>query len=143
MATNTYMSFLMHSTDGKTYTKLADIISYPDLGGSPETIDVTTLSDSMMTNILGLQSADSMEFPILYDPTTYQTIKGYENKTEFYAVWFGGTEGTSGVTPTGSDGKFSFQGMLNIRVTGAGVNEARKATVTLAASTPIVFTQGE
>lgn len=138
-ATNTFMSFLMHSTDGTTYTKLADIISYPDLGGSPETIDVTTLSDRMMTNILGLQSADSMEFPILYEKDTFTTIKKLENKTEHYAVWLGGTDDGSEVTPTGDLGKFSFDGMLNIRVTGAGVNEARKATITLAASTPIDF----
>lgn len=138
-ATNTFMSFLMHSTDGTTYTKLADIISYPDLGGSPETIDVTTLSDRMMTNILGLQSADSMEFPILYEKGTFTTIKKLENKTEHYSVWLGGDDDGTTVTPTGDLGKFSFDGMLNIRVTGAGANEARKATITLAASTPITF----
>ncbi len=139
MATNTFMTFLMHSTDGTSYTKLEDIISYPDLGGSPETIDVTTLSDRMMTNILGLQSADSMEFPILYTPESYAKLKKLENKTEYYSIWVGGTDDGETVTPTGSLGKFSFQGMLNVRMTGAGVNEARKATITLSASTPITF----
>lgn len=139
MATNTFMTFLMHSTDGETYTKLEDIISYPDLGGSPETIDVTTLSDRMMTNILGLQSADSMEFPILYAPESFAALKKLENSTEYYAIWVGGTDDGTTVTPTGKLGKFSFEGMLNVRMTGAGVNEARKATITLSASTPITF----
>ena len=139
MATNTFMTFLMHSKDGETYTKLEDIISYPDLGGSPETIDVTTLSDRMMTNILGLQSADSMEFPILYTPESFATLKKLENSTEYYAIWVGGTDDGTTVTPTGKLGKFSFEGMLNVRMTGAGVNEARKATITLSASTPITF----
>ena len=139
MATSTFMTFLMHSTDGETYTKLEDIISYPDLGGSPETIDVTTLSDRMMTNILGLQSADSMEFPILYTPESFAALKKLENSTEHYAIWVGGTDDGTTVTPTGKLGKFSFEGMLNIRMTGAGVNEARKATITLSASTPITF----
>lgn len=139
MATNTFMTFLMHSTDGETYTKLEDIISYPDLGGSPETIDVTTLSDRMMTNILGLQSADSMEFPILYTPESFANLKKLENSTEHYAIWVGGTDDGTTVTPTGKLGKFSFEGMLNVRMTGAGVNEARKATITLSASTPITF----
>ena len=32
-ASSTYMSFLMHSTDGTTWTKLVDIRDFPDLGG--------------------------------------------------------------------------------------------------------------
>lgn len=141
-ATNTYMTFLMHSTDGKAYTKLADIISYPDMGGSPNTIDTTTLSNRMMTSILGLQSSDALEFPTLYTPTLYAQLKGLENKTEKYALYLGGNDtGTGDPTPTGELGTFKFDGMLSARLTGGGVNEARKITITLVATSPIAFAQ--
>ena len=45
MATSTYMTFLMHkSADAGDWEKLLDITEFPDLGGDPEMIDVTTLS---------------------------------------------------------------------------------------------------
>jgi len=47
MAISTYKTFLMHEQSG-TYEKLIDIKEFPDLGGAPEMIDVTTLSDKMM-----------------------------------------------------------------------------------------------
>ena len=49
MATSSYKSFLMKKGTGDTYEKLVDIKDYPDIGGSPETLETTTLSDSMQT----------------------------------------------------------------------------------------------
>ena len=48
---NTYMSYLMTSEDGATWTKLIDIKEFPDLGSTPPTLDTTTLSDNMHTYI--------------------------------------------------------------------------------------------
>ena len=144
MATSSYLSFLMHSTDGILYTKLVDIKDYPDLGGEPELLDTTTLSQGMRTSILGLQDADTLAFTANYDKTDFGTLKALENKEEYYAVWLGGKENAGAdPTPTGSEGKFSFKGMLNVRLTGKGVNEVREMTISLAASTPISFTVGE
>lgn len=42
----TYQTYLMHGTSG-SYTKLCDIKEFPDLGGEPEQVEITTLSDSM------------------------------------------------------------------------------------------------
>lgn len=50
MAINTYKVFLMKgATSGgnTTWTKLIDIKDFPDLGGSPEMLETTTLSDNM------------------------------------------------------------------------------------------------
>lgn len=46
---STYKTYLMYkATSAATqYTKLIDIKSFPDLGGEPERIDVTTLSDKI------------------------------------------------------------------------------------------------
>ena len=140
MAISTYKSFLMHKTSS-TWEKLVDIKSFPDLGGAPELLETTTLSDSMTTNIMGIQSLDALEFECNYTKEDYTKLKAMEGETGEFAVWLGGTETGGVATPTGSDGKFEFQGQLSVYVNGGGVNEVVNMTVSIAASTPI--TQGE
>jgi hypothetical protein len=124
------------------WEKLVDIKSYPDLGGTPELLETTTLSDSMTTNILGIQSLDALEFECNYDLTEYTKLKALEGKDNDYAVWLGGTESAGVATPTGEDGKFAFKGQLSVYVNGGGVNEVRNMTVSIAASTPIALSEG-
>lgn len=140
-ATSTYMTFLMHGTGSGTITwsKLIDIKEFPDLGGSPEMLETTTLSDKMQTYIAGIQSLEAMTFTANYEKDTFTTLQALEHKQEHYAVWLGGTESGSVVTPTGSEGKFSFIGELSAFLTGGGVNEVRNMTVTIAPSTVINF----
>ncbi len=136
MASSTYKSFLMVKKTS-TYEKLIDIVSYPDLGGSPEMLDATTLSDPMTVNVLGIQSLDALEFECNYDLEKYTELKSMEGEDQEFAVWLGGTESNGTVTPTGSDGKFEFGGQLSVYVNGGGVNEVRKMTVSIAATTAI------
>ena len=138
MAISTYKSFLMVK-NASTWEKLIDIKSYPDLGGSPELLETTTLSDSMTTNILGVQSLDALEFECNYTLADYTKLKEMEGTDKEFAVWLGGTEAGGTVTPTGSDGKFEFNGQLSVYVNGGGVNEVRNMTVSIAASTPITL----
>lgn len=142
MATSTYKTFLMHKgASAQAYQKLVDITEFPDLGGEPEFLDTTTLSDKMRTFILGIQNNEGMVFNANYDKSDYTALKALEEQDEDYAVWFGGTEdSTTGVvTPSGSDGKFSFKGQLSVRVTGAAVNEVRGMSISIAPSTTIAF----
>jgi hypothetical protein len=141
MAISTYKIFLMKKGSGDTYEKLIDIKSFPDLGGAPEMLETTTLSDSMQTYIAGIQSLDALEFETNYTKADFTKLKELEGKTESYAVWFGGTSTGNTVTPTGEDGKFNFDGMLSAFPVGGGVNEVVGMTVTIAPSTPI--TMGE
>lgn len=138
MALSTYKVFLMKKTDS-TYTKLVDIKDFPDLGGAPEMLETTTLSDKMQTFILGIQQLDSMDFTANYTPEDYAKVKALEGTSEEYAVWFGGTESEGTLTPTGSDGKFSFTGQASVYISGGGVNEVVDMTITIAPSTPIVY----
>lgn len=138
MASSTYKTFLMYKKSS-TYEKLVDIKDFPDLGGSPEMLETTTLSDSMQTFVEGIQSSDAMEFTINYDLATYETLSAMKGAETEFAVWFGGTEDGGVVIPTGSDGKFEFKGYLSVRVTGKGVNEVKEATISIAPSTPITL----
>ena len=136
MAISSYKVFLMvKDTDWK---KLIDIKEYPDLGGAPESLDTTTLSDKMKTSIPGIQSVEALEFPANYTLADYKRLKAMEGSEKEYAVWLGGTETPGGeVTPTGSDGKYEFKGALSVFVKGGGVNEVVGMTVTVTPSTPI------
>ena len=138
MAISTYKSFLMVK-NSSTWEKLIDIKSYPDLGGAPELLETTTLSDSMTTNIMGIQSLDALEFECNYTLADYTKLKEMEGEDKEFAVWLGGTESGNAVTPTGEDGKFEFRGQLAVYVNGGGVNEVRNMTVSIAASTPITL----
>lgn len=139
MAISTYKTFLMHKGSGSAnWEKLVDITEFPDLGGEPEMLDVTTLSHKMRVYIPGIQETEGMNFTANYDQTDYDKLKALEGKEEDYAVWFGGTENTTGLpAPTGDEGKFSFKGKLSVYVTGGGVNEAVGMTATIAPSTVI------
>ena len=138
MAVSTFKSFLMVKT-ASTWEKLIDIKSYPDLGGAPELLETTTLSDPMTTNIMGIQSLDALEFECNYTLADYTKLKEMEGTDKEFAVWLGGTESGNTVTPTGEDGKFEFGGQLSVYVNGGGVNEVRNMTVSIAASTPITL----
>ena len=154
MAISTYKTFLMKKGDsGETWSKLIDIKEFPDtirnlfgdsgefpdLGGEPEMLETTTLSDDMQTYIAGIQSLDGLSFTANYTLTDFQTLKALEGKKASYAVWFGGTESSGTVTPDGSNGKFSFDGELSVYPVGAGVNEVVDMNITIAPSTPITF----
>ena len=138
MAISTYKSFLMVK-NSSTWEKLIDIKSFPDLGGSPELLETTTLSDRMTTNIMGIQSLDALEFECNYTLADYTKLKEMEGTDKEFAVWLGGTETGGVATPTGSDGKFEFNGQLSVYVNGGGVNEVVNMTVSIAASTPITL----
>lgn len=134
MAISTYKSYLMYKKTS-TWEKLIDIKSFPDLGGSPELLETTTLSDPMTTQIMGIQSLDALEFECNYTLADYTKLKEMEGEDMEFAVWLGG----DGSAPTGEDGKFEFNGQLSVYVNGGGVNEVVNMTVSIAASTPITL----
>ena len=138
MAISTYKIFLMKKDDSEeTWEKLIDIKDFPDLGGAPEMLETTTLSDPMQTYIPGIQSLDSLEFNANYTKEDFTKLKALEGAEHDYAVWFGGTEAGSVLTPTGDDGKFLFKGQLSVFPVGSGTNEVVGMTITIAPSTPI------
>lgn len=136
MAISTYKIFLMQKNTA-AWEKLIDIKEFPDLGGAPEMLETTTLSDKMQTYIPGIQSLDSLEFTANYTLEEYKKLKQMENTENDFAVWFGGTESGDTVTPTGDSGKFKFKGFLSVNAKGAGTNEVVGMTITIAPSSAI------
>ena len=139
-AKSTYMSYLMYkATSGAEWSKLCDVKNYPNLGGEPERLETTTQSDSAQTFCPGIQQLDSFTYTANYDPTVFGTLKALEGTEYAFAEWFGGTESNGVVTPDGSDGKTSFNGFLNVYITGKGVNEVREMEITISTTTVPTF----
>lgn len=136
MAISTYKTFLMYKASS-AWEKLVDIKSFPDLGGTPELLETTSLSDGVTQHIFGISSLDALEFECNYTKADYEKVKNLEGAEKEFAVWLGGTEAGGVATPTGADGKFSFKGMISVHVNGGGVNEVVGMTISIAASTPI------
>ena len=143
MAINTYQTYLMHKASAASeYSKLVDIKDFPDLGGAPDMLETTTLSDPMQTFIKGIQTLDSsgLQFTCNYTKSDFTTLKALESDADHsFAVWFGATTSNSVDTPTGSDGKFEFKGSLSVYPQGGGVNEVVNMLVSIAPSTKITF----
>jgi hypothetical protein len=140
MAISSYKTFLMVKKDD-AFEKLIDIKNFPDLGGAPEMLETTTLSDGMQTYIPGIQSLDGLEFTANYDKADFTKLKEMEGTEYEFSVWFGGTVSGGTVTPTGENGKFDFSGQLSAFPVGGDVNAVVEMTISIAPSTPI--TPGE
>ena len=135
MAFSTYKTFLMHkASGGSDYTKLVDIKSFGDLGGTPETVDVTTLSDKKRKTVPGVEDLETIEFTANYTAADYDACAAVAGVSHEFSVWLGGTESGDVVTPTGSDGKFNMTGVLSVYKNGGGVNEAQDMTISINAS---------
>ena len=114
-----------------TFEKLVDITDYPDLGSEPNKLDTTDLSDTKyMTNILGLQEAPDLEFEANYELAEYSKIAAMQDED----YWFNLELGENGV-----DGIFEWSGSVQIFKNGGTVDEVRKMTIVLSASTPIAL----
>ena len=136
MALNTYASYLMHSTDGTTYTKLIDIKDYPDIINPPENLDATTLSDDMRVYIPGIKdTGGAIEFTANYTAADFAAVQALEGTEGYFAIWFGENAGT----PDGSNGKFSFKGYPYASKKGGGVNEVSDMTVGIVVSSEVEF----
>ena len=133
--TSTIDSYLLKGTGTTpTWSILLPIKEYPDLGGAPENVDVTTLSDKMRHYVPGVQDNDAFEFTCNYDPTDYSAIAALDGTETQFAVAFGKSTNTYG-----GNGTFKFKGYASVYVNGGGVNDARDMTVTITPTTDITF----
>lgn len=129
MALSTQGIYLMkgEGNENITYSKLVDIKTFPDMGAAPQTVDVTTLSDSMQQFIKGLDTAAAMEFTANYDAEDYAKLSALSEETDF-ALYFG---------EEGTDGKFTWKGILSVWVVGNGVNGVIEMKISIMPTAPV------
>lgn len=134
-ATSTINTFLMKfdgvtakptSADKSKAVKLVDIKSVPAMGGEPDTLETTTLSDSIATSILGVQSNDLKQFTANYISSDFAAIKELEGKDLWWGVFLGaGSDGA----PDGHDGIFVWKGSVSVALNEGDVNAVREMTI--------------
>lgn len=118
-----------NTTPGGTFTKLVDIVSYPDLGSAPSKLDTTTLTETAnKTSILGLSDSPDLSFDCNYDEAALSTINGLTASNYYLQLDFGD-----------ADGRFNWQGQVRAFANGGGVDEVRKMTVVSSAATQIAY----
>lgn len=89
------------------------IKDFPDLGGEPEMVEMTTLADSVQKYELGVQAQDSLEFTVNFDGDAYASLKQLESKHDNeYTL-------SMGVV---AEGAFQWTGSHSVYLVGGGVN---------------------
>ena len=112
-----------------SYTDLTNLQEIPDLGGTADSVEVTTLGDSAHMYINGLLDyGDSLDFTFLYDKTQFNTLSGLSGSIN----WKVTLPGTGGATAT-------FDAEASVRLNGVGVNDAITYTLSLKPSSAITW----
>ena len=106
---------------------LCAVKSIPDIDGSANSIDVTTLSDTEDQSIPGTKSNPGRTFTANYDLTTFTTLKALEGTEKWFGIFMGGTQ----AAPTGANGVAIAKGYLTVARKGFGVNDPKEMEITL------------
>lgn len=132
MPISTYGITLKWGESASPLTKKIDVKDFPDLGGAPELIETTTLSDKIQKFIPGVKSVSAMEFTANYTKSDYEAVKADEGKDLYYSLSLG---------ENGSEGVFTWQGRHSVWVPGAGVNSPVEMKMSVAPSTEPVLNE--
>ena len=115
---------------------IAGLMEIPDLGGTPEKVDVTTLADASRKYINGLADYGDLAFKFLYDNSSadsnYRTLQIIERDCKQVIGNY------AKVTLTFPDGTtFKFDCIPSVAIDGAGVNSALTFTLNCALQSDI------
>ena len=125
---------LSYKGSGSSYTVIENLQECPELGGSAQTVEVTTLADGNKKYIKGIKDFGELEFKFLYDnsgaTSNYRVVKGLEDagKVVDWKVTF--PDGTS----------FGFSGEVTTKIDGAAVNAALTFAATITLNSDITVT---
>ena len=114
---------------------LPNLQSTPEMGGTPEKVDVTTLADAERKYINGIKDYGDLEFIFLYDAdqeeSSFKTLKALEGKPD-----------TEYVLTMPDSSTFTFQADVSIRMSAAEVNGALTFVASLALQSDVEFAAG-
>lgn len=116
------------------YVKIPDLQECPELGGTAEKVEVTTLEDGVKRFINGVKDFGDLEFKFLYDNSSensnYRIVRGLEeagNVVDWKVAFPDGTE-------------FAFSGEVAARIEAAEVNGALTFIAAIALNSDITVT---
>ena len=139
-ASATMHTYLLYkdSTDS-SYKKVVDIKDFPAMGGSPEQIETTTLSNEVSTFVTGVQSMPTLEFLANYSVDGFKALKALQDSAKVYqfALAFGKPVSNS----YGSLGVFTWEGQVSAWLEGGSVNAVREMRISVSATKEVEFSE--
>jgi hypothetical protein len=115
------------------YMDVSGLTDIPDMGATPEKLDVTTLADEVRHYIAGVKDFGDLEFNFIYESGAdgnYAKLAAIEaNKAQDVAC--------SVEFPDGSS--FSFTGEISLRIVGVGVNAVITFVMAVSLSSDIEY----
>lgn len=115
--------------EGSTYTDLNDLLGVPELGGTKDKIEVTTLDSTAHEYIDGIENyGDSINFEFLYDEEQFATLMALEGIVNWKA-----TLSDEGKTTC------SFTGECSVKLNSASFNDTYKYTLSITPNSAMVW----
>lgn len=106
---------------------LSNLMEIPELGGSQDAIEITTLEDAAHTYTGGLLNyGESLDFKFLYEETQFMSLNSNKNVVPVKVE-----------LPDGNICQFS--GTLSVKLDGVGVNAALTYTLSVKPITEMVW----
>lgn len=115
---------LEYSEDGNTWNAVGGVKTIPELGGSPQTIDVTTLSSTRQESIEGLQQNQSLAFQCVYKGDNFKALADLSGNHKQYKWKVTFPDGTTA----------TFTGSFVIKTDSLSTNAALSFTITVTVS---------
>lgn len=125
---------LSYKKDGTNYDVIANLQECPELGGTAENVEVTTLADGNKKYIKGIKDFGELAFKFLYDnsgaQSNYRIVRGLEeagNVVDWKVTFPDNTA-------------FAFSGEVTTAIDSAAVNAALTFTATITLNSDITVT---
>ncbi|MCY9513315.1 phage tail tube protein [Paenibacillus apiarius] len=116
---------------GGTFAEIPLLMEVPELGGDPEKVEVTTLSDGVKKYIPGIRDLGDLAFKFLYDNSSdasnYRILRKLQedNKAAVFKVEY----------PDGTG--HQFDAYVNVKMDAASVNAIMTFTVSMSLQSDI------
>ena len=117
---------LSYGTDGN-YTELTNLQEIPELGGTSEALEITTLADEAHMYTDGIKSyGEELSFKFLYAKEQFETLNAMTDSTGWKV------ELPDGLACT-------FSGKATVKIDGVGINAVVTYTLAIKPDSEMVF----